>query len=68
MFVEVDEPAWEMFSVMKARLQRAGQVVGDFDILVASIAMTRDLIIVTNNERHFRPTGVRLENWAAKAS
>ncbi len=65
-FVELDEPAWETFSVMKARPQKAGQVVGDFDVLLASIAMTRDLIVVTNNERHFRPTGVRLENWVGK--
>ena len=67
-FVELDEPAWETFSVMKADLLKAGRVVGDFDILLASIARTRDLIVVTNNERHFRPTGVRLENWIAKGS
>ena len=67
-FVELDEPAWDMFSVMKVRLQSAGHPVGDFDILLASIATTRGLIVVTNNERHFRPTGVRIENWAAKGS
>ena len=43
-----------------------GQNVGDFDMLLASIALTRELIVVTNNEKHFRPTGVRLENWVAK--
>lgn len=62
-FVEVDEPAWVIFSVTKARLQQAGRPVGDFDILQASIAMTRDLTLVTNNEAHYRAMDVRLENW-----
>ncbi len=53
---------------MKADLLKAGRVVGDFDILLASIALTRDLIVVTNNEKHFRSTGVPLENWVTKAS
>ncbi len=64
-FLELDEPAWAMFSMAKARLQRAGRPSGDFDILLASIAMTRNLTIVTNNEAHYRDTGVRLENWVA---
>lgn len=42
-FVELDEPAWVLFSVTKARLLRAGRPTGDFDILQASIAMMRDL-------------------------
>ncbi len=64
-FLEVDEPAWGMFSVTKARLPK-GLVIGDFDILLASVALTRDLILVTNNESHYRPTGARLENWVPK--
>jgi tRNA(fMet)-specific endonuclease VapC len=67
-FVELDEPARETLSLMKADPLKAGRVVGDFDILLASIARTRDLIVVTNNERHFQPTGVPLENWVARAS
>ena len=66
-FLELDESAWEMFSATKARLPK-GLNVGDFDILLASVAMTRNLIVVTNNESHFRPTGVRLENWVSKGS
>jgi len=64
-FIDVDEPAWVMFSVIKARLLRAGRPAGDFDILQASIAMTRGLTLVTNNEDHYRATGVALENWVS---
>ena len=63
-FVDLDEPAWAMFPVIKGRLLRLGRPVGDFDILQASIAMTRDLTLVTNNEAHYRAMDVRLENWA----
>ncbi len=62
-FVELDDPAWVMFSLTKARLQRAGRPVGDFDILQASIAMVRDLTLVTNNEDHYRAMDIRVENW-----
>lgn len=47
----------------KARLLKAGRPTGDFDILQASIAVTRDLTLVTNNDDHYRAIGVRLENW-----
>jgi tRNA(fMet)-specific endonuclease VapC len=62
-FVDLDEPAWATFPVIKARLERAGRPAGDFDILQASIAQTRDLVLVTNNEAHYRAMEVRLENW-----
>ena len=63
--LELDEPAWAMFSVTKARLELAGHPIMNFDILLASVAMTRDLTLVTNNEAHYRPIGVRMENWVA---
>ena len=62
-FIEADEPAWAMFSATKARLLRRGRPAGDFDILQASIAMTHDLTLVTNNEAHYRAMDVRLQNW-----
>lgn len=62
-FVELDEPSWAMFSAIKARLLKTGRPTGDFDILQASIAMTRNLTLVTNNEAHYRAIDVRLENW-----
>ena len=38
---------------------------GTFDRLIAAQALSRDLILVTNNERDFADlTGLRIENWA----
>lgn len=37
-----------------------------FDRLIAAHALSLDLILVTNNERHFGGVpGLRVENWAA---
>jgi len=62
-YVELNDPIWSMFSATKGRLLDIGRPVGDFDILQASVAMTQDLTLVTNNEAHYRAMDVRLENW-----
>lgn len=42
--------------------------IGPMDLLLAAQAISRGLILVTNNEREFkRVQGLRVENWA-KAS
>lgn len=64
-FIELDEPAWNAFSVIKAGLLRDGKPGPNFDTLLASIAIVRNLIIVTNNVSHFRNIGVGTENWVA---
>ncbi len=39
-------------------------MVADFDLLIASTALAENLILVTNNTRHYaRIPGIRLENW-----
>ncbi|MFQ5630341.1 MAG: type II toxin-antitoxin system VapC family toxin [bacterium] len=49
------------------KLRSTGQLIGIADILIASIALTNNLILVTNNTAHFgRITGLSLENWAKK--
>ena len=46
-------------------LYRNGNLIGDADILIAATAMTFDLVLVTNNERHFqRIKGLKVENWS----
>lgn len=49
-----------------AGLYRRGEFIGDADILIAATALVEDLILVTNNERHFRRIpGLSVENWAS---
>ena len=45
-------------------LRQSGKIVDDIDLLIAGIAIDNDLIIVTNNEKHFkRIPGLKLDNW-----
>ncbi len=49
---------------IRAELEKMGQPLAFADIQVASIAMSRELTLVTGNLRHFnRIAGLRVANW-----
>ena len=60
----MDDAAAECFGRFKAALRRVGRPIGDLDLLIAGVAASRGLRVVTNNTEHFeRITEVVLENW-----
>ncbi|BAY95452.1 MULTISPECIES: type II toxin-antitoxin system VapC family toxin [unclassified Tolypothrix] len=62
--VPLNTPALKKFGELKAELRRLGQPITEFDLLIASVALTENYILVTNNTRHYnRITGLKLENW-----
>ena len=55
----------EIFGINKAALEKDGAPLDDFDLIIASTALTHNLTLVTNNVKHFeRIKGLKLENWA----
>lgn len=57
----------EAFGAIRAYLERKGTVIGAYDMQIAAQAMTRNLILVTNNSREFdRIPSLKLENWVEK--
>jgi len=49
---------------LRAKLEQKGKLIGAMDMLIAAQALSRDLIIVTNNEREFKKIeGLSVENW-----
>ncbi len=53
-----------LYASEKARLQKAGTPVDDFDLLIGVTSVTHELTMVTNNTNHFkRITGIILEDW-----
>ena len=49
---------------IRENLEKCGQVIGTMDMLIASQALSHDLIIVTNNEKEFeRIDKIKIENW-----
>ncbi|MFZ3193485.1 MAG: PIN domain-containing protein, partial [Moraxellaceae bacterium] len=62
--VDFDAEAALRYGEIRAALKRAGQLIGDNDLLIAAHALALDAILVTNNTREFeRVGGLKLENW-----
>lgn len=64
-----NQEASDHYGRIKARLHRAGRIIEDMDLLIASITLANEGILVTNNTAHFdRIKGLKLENWMTEKS
>jgi tRNA(fMet)-specific endonuclease VapC len=62
--IEIDLPIIEVFSDLKAKYRKTGIVIDDFDLLIASTALTWDQTLVTHNTRHFEKINeLKIEDW-----
>jgi len=62
--LSVNSECAEIFGMLKASLKKSGTLLDDFDLIIASCAMTNNLTLVTNNTKHFvRIDGLKLTNW-----
>lgn len=62
--IDFDFHAAIVYGNIRAELERKGVPIGSLDTLIASHAKSRDLILVTNNEREFnRINDLKIENW-----
>ena len=65
--IDIDKAIIETSSELKVNMQKIGSPIDDFDLLIASTALTMNSILVTNNEKHFnRIKGLKIENWSMK--
>lgn len=54
----------EIYAIEKTKLQSAGILIDEFDLLIASTALSGDFVLVTDNIKHFqRIAGLKIENW-----
>ena len=59
-----DENTVRTFGYVKAYLAKAGLVIPDADLMIASSALSRNAVLATGNVRHFnRIWGLRVEDW-----
>lgn len=62
---EFDDDDADVYAVIRDELQRAGSVIGPYDLQIAAIALRRQLTVVTNNVREFvRVPGLVVEDWS----
>ena len=60
-----DHTDTEQYGILRAVLEQQGSPIGPYDLQIASQALARGLVLVTNNEKEFRRVqGLRVENWA----
>lgn len=58
----------DFYAQEKNRLQRQGTPIDEFDLLIGATALANDLVLVTNNTKHFkRLTDIQIEDWTQKA-
>jgi tRNA(fMet)-specific endonuclease VapC len=58
--------ASEAYGRIRAELESMGEMIGNYDLWIASHALAAGLTLVTNNERESRRVrGLRVGSWAA---
>ncbi|MBI3540847.1 MAG: type II toxin-antitoxin system VapC family toxin [Deltaproteobacteria bacterium] len=59
-----DDTAAEFYGTLRALLEKAGTPIGANDLLIASIAQTNNLTLLTRNASEFvRVPGLHVEMW-----
>lgn len=65
MILDFDQMASVVYGWIRSFLESKGKPIGPMDLLLAAQAMSRNMILVTNNEKEFnRVDGLQTENWA----
>ena len=59
-----DDNDAEVFGLIRAELERKGQVIGSYDMQIAAQAISNKLVLVTNNTDEFeRIKELKMDNW-----
>jgi tRNA(fMet)-specific endonuclease VapC len=54
----------EVYGFIRASLEKSGKIIGPYDLQIAAQAISRNLILVSNNTKEFiRVPNLKLENW-----
>lgn len=62
--IPFDDIDAEVYGLIRADLERKGQIIGSYDMQIAAQAVSKGLILVTNNTGEFsRIETLKIENW-----
>ena len=63
-FIDFNQNDAYEYGRIRQDLQSKGTIIGNMDILIGSQAVSREVILVTNNEKEFkRIEDLEIENW-----
>ena len=59
-----DEIAASIYGDIRLQLEKRGEPIGPLDLLIAAHALSRNLVLLSNNEKEFkRVKNLKVENW-----
>jgi len=59
-----DEIAASIYGDIRLQLEKCGESIGPLDLLIAAHALSRNLVLITNNEKEFkRVKNLKVKNW-----
>ena len=62
--IDLDHSAAIEAASIRAQLEKKGLTIGPYDLLIAGLARSRDMTLVTNNTKEFkRVSALQLEDW-----
>ena len=62
-----DSESASIAGTIRNALEKKGQIIGPYDLIIASQALAKDFVLVTNNEKEFkRIKNLKVENWIIK--
>jgi tRNA(fMet)-specific endonuclease VapC len=62
--IPFDDASAEAYGQLRADLASKGILIGPYDLMIAAIALTHRLVVVTHNTAEFtRVAGLALEDW-----
>ncbi len=62
--IDLDRSSAIEAATIRAQLEKKGMPIGPYDLLIAGMARSRDMTLVTNNIKEFeRVVSLHLENW-----
>jgi tRNA(fMet)-specific endonuclease VapC len=66
--INFDSVDAEIYGIIRAELERNGNIIGPYDMQLAAQALRADYIFVTNNIREFEKVKrLKTENWMCKS-
>jgi tRNA(fMet)-specific endonuclease VapC len=65
--IPLTEESCAISSELYSKLRSQGILIDDIDLLIAGIALENEMIMITNNENHFkRIPGLVIQNWKSR--
>lgn len=65
LIIPLTESSVKISAESYSTLRQSGKIIDDIDLLIAGVAIENEMILVTNNENHFkRIPGLKIDNWS----